>query len=129
MPNNKFLMREGDWDMSQSPPKRLLQAVLLEDRPGRPKLKKLTSYFFEVLKMREIMIRFGKVMIFFRIVYPTKLLDLGETIRRFFWWRLQYLKERWYRKTFRVTDEQVHERLEKKAQQAVTITITEKKPE
>jgi len=127
MVNGKFIMSAREWDDRYPPPNRFLQIVTVESKDNPAQLSRFKSYFYEVLCMREIMIRFGRVMVFFRVTYPERLLYLIEMWRRFLWWKLQFIKEMWYRKTFKITEEQVHYRLQERAMKCLSTSVRSRK--
>jgi len=127
MINSKFIMSIKEWDDRYPPPHRFLQIVIVEGKDNPAQFRIFKSYFYEVLCMREIMIRFGRYLVFFRVTYPERLLYFIEMRRRFLWWKLQVVKEMWYRKTFRVTAEQVHYRLEEKAMKCLSTSVSSRK--
>jgi len=103
------------------PPRQFLQVV--KYKVIHPKSRRFKSVFWEGYDMRETLFVIGKSVVFIRVFYPSRLLDLIEEIRRPLWRKWQFVKEMWYRKTFRVTEEQVNQRLEIRAMKALSISF------
>ena len=103
------------------PPKTFIQIIKRGYEDRLP--KKSASIYWEWHCMREIFVSTKKHAIIIRLWYPPVLCGAKEQIRRKLWWTAQFVKEMWRRKTFKVTKEQVHHRLEAKAQKALTVKI------
>jgi len=122
--SKRIFITGKEFEILTEPPRQFLQVV--KYKGINPKAKRFRSIFWEGYDMRETALVIGNSVVFFRVYYPSRLLDIIEEIRRPLRRRWRFVEEMWYRKTFRVTEEQVNQRLHERALKAITISIIPK---
>ena len=84
MKNNKLILKERDWNASSPPPKRFFQILVLDEERNAREFSKCKTRYLESLRLFEIMVRFGRAMVFFRVTLSENILSYLYYVQRFF---------------------------------------------